>query len=742
MPIATLRAVRIARAHPSVRDVRIVALDEAGSMEAELDIVTELPAAWRTNGISPSGVRALETVTVLFPVNFPTVSPRALLRPDFDRSHPHLLPTPADLPPMPCIVQGLPSELIQSRGFEGYVDQLVDWLDKAAVLELNSVEHGWEPVRRNNIDDEMIADGAALRGLACSAGGGFVLRTRFLQLKRPEGAQYVRLAVVAGEQVAVEKAACTKQYVRDDLWQGQGMMLVVAAADVDDAPRVIDQPVPETVSTVADLRDRAELYGCRQELEGKLDHIGLCLAQRTLTPAPLAIVFLVRRPFSVVGVGSDIELCSYVIDLEPNEDLLNGRGRVRLCAIRETISIALLRRASGDKVDFERPDWALLGCGSVGSKIALHAARRGLGPRIVADRSLLSPHNFARHALLPDEVDTGRVLESKAEALAVALGRLTQPATAETEDLISLTETPEGRSRIAGGRLLLNTTASTLLREHLSFLDWEMRPRIAEAHLLGAGVAAYASIEGADGNPNASDLAAEAYRMIAEDAELSGPVFSAKAEAVEIGQGCSSVTFAMPDDRLSTLSAGLGSVVAEWLKTEQEESGQVVVGKLARDGLSQSWRREEIERRMVVDGSCGHQVRISPRVDRLIRAEIASKPGVETGGVIVGRYSQIGNTFQVVDIMPAPPDSVFSAEKFTLGTIGLKASIRKLLKDSGRSLYVLGTWHNHLVESGPSMLDADTAIRLSMRQYFPVLLLIALPEGYTCLTAETFEDRI
>lgn len=737
--IAALRAIWIARAHPSVQSVRIVARDEAGSMEAELDIVIELPAAWRLAGVSPSGVRALETVTILFPALFPTLSPRAVLRADFNRSHPHRLPTPADLPPMPCIVRGLPSELIQSRGFEGYVDQLADWLDKAAMLELNSAQHGWEPVRRTNIDDEMIADGATLRSLACPAGGGFVLRTRFLQLKKPDGAQYVRLAVVAGEQVAVEKAACAKQFVRDQLWQGQGIVLVVAAADVGGAPTVINQPVPETVSTVAHLLDRADLYRCRQEFESKLNHIGFCVAQGTLAPTPLAVVFLVRRPFQIVGTGSDVELCSYVIDLQPNDDLLKGLGRVRLCAIRETLSIALLRRASGDQDDFERPDWTLLGCGSVGSKIAIHAARRGLGPRIVADRSLLSPHNFARHALLPDEVDTGRVLESKAEALAEGLGRLTQPASAETADLISVTATPEGRSRIAGGRLLLNTTASTLLREHLSFLGWEARPRLAEAHLLGAGAAAYASIEGADGNPNASDLAAEAYRLIAQDHELSTPVFSAEAEAVEIGQGCSAVTFAMPDDRLSMLSAGLGNVVAGWLDTEREKSGEVVIGKLARDGLSQNWRREEVEPRIILDGAVGHRVRISPRIDRTIRAEIASKPGVETGGVIVGRYSQLGKTFQVVDIMPAPPDSIFSAEKFTLGTIGLKAAIRKMLKDAGRSLYVLGTWHNHLVESGPSSLDAATAIRLSMRQYFPVLMLIAHPEGYTCLIAEIID---
>ena len=153
------------------------------------------------------------------------------------------------------------------------------------------------------------------------------------------------------------------------------------------------------------------------------------------------------------------------------------------------------------------------------------------------------------------------------------------------------------------------------------------------------------------------------------------------------------------------------------------------------DGLSQSWTKAEIEPRIVVR-SDAIEVRISPRVDAEIRVAIAARPGVETGGVIVGRYSQIGEAFQVVDLMPAPPDSVFSAERFVLGVEGLRQSVRRLLEESGGSLYVLGTWHNHLVPSGASALDMATAARLSLRQFFPVLMLIAHPEGYSFLAAE------
>lgn len=274
------------------------------------------------------------------------------------------------------------------------------------------------------------------------------------------------------------------------------------------------------------------------------------------------------------------------------------------------------------------------------------------------------------------------------------------------------------------------------MREIISAQAWEGRPRFGEAHLLGAGAVAYAAFEGPNANPSLSDLAVESYRIVTSDRDLRQRVFSAEAEAIDIGQGCGALTFTMPDDRLATFAAGLGRTVLQRLTAETEPAaGTIHLGRVLDDGLSQSWTQVDSAPWTVVGGDAV-SVRISPRVDAEIRATIAARPGVETGGVIVGRYSQIGETFQVVDLLPAPPDSVFSAERFVLGVEGLRQSVRRLLEDGGGSLYVLGTWHNHLVPSGPSALDAATATRLALRQFFPVLMLIAHPEGYSFLSAE------
>jgi hypothetical protein len=140
--------------------------------------------------------------------------------------------------------------------------------------------------------------------------------------------------------------------------------------------------------------------------------------------------------------------------------------------------------------------------------------------------------------------------------------------------------------------------------------------------------------------------------------------------------------------------------------------------------------------RVLLGIGCG-QVRISPTADAEINAEIARKPGSETGGILFGRYCDVTESFHVVGTLPAPSDSKFSAEEFVLGTKGLRPVLADLIEGSGGALYPLGTWHNHLVPSGPSTKDMGTAVLLSGMQFFPLLMLIHTPARYEVLSVET-----
>lgn len=266
------------------------------------------------------------------------------------------------------------------------------------------------------------------------------------------------------------------------------------------------------------------------------------------------------------------------------------------------------------------------------------------------------------------------------------------------------------------------------------------RPRLIEACVLGIGSVAMVSVEGPCANPSSTDLICEAYRQINADAGLRADVFNTAAEAIAIGQGCSAATLPLSDARLSALSAPMAERIMQLQRQGLPEAGELSIGRIAEDGLSQTWQRSEVAPRIVVSKEGISEVRLGPDADRQIRDAVAARRGTETGGILIGRYSDVSDTFHVVDVLPAPPDSKFSRDEFVLGTEGLRPVLRDLIEGSGGALYALGTWHNHLVPSGPSALDLRTAALLCVSQFFPLLMLIHTPAGYTHFTAEALSE--
>lgn len=735
LPINVARALRQAEAHPSVRGVNVTGRSGNWTI-TEVIIHTELPAAWRAAGQSPFGVRADEPVTLGLHDDFPLIAPYIRLRSDFPRFHPHIQPGKAGSPVEPCLVLGSPREVVQARGFIGLVEQLVEWLDRAAELDLNDPAHGWEPVRRDYITDIIACDAARVRSHVTPAGGIEFFYATYIHYRKSD-----MYKLLLGSACMVTMFQVGQILTRsDDI--GSGLTLLVWPGSTADGPIICDFYLPETVDTVGDLLARAEFYGCRAELVAGL---GMLRDGLTANPPaqtiPISVLLLARRPYALVGTDSAIEICPYLIEMAPGQDILDYATPVRLAAQRDTISPALLRSTSrDDSAALTRP-WTMLGCGSVGSKISLHAARSGRAPTIVVDRAFMSAHNYARHTAIPLGTADRLFLRSKSQIVAEQIEKLNQQASAVDDDVVSLLSTAEGRGKLAceGCTMIVDTTASLVTREALAHTVWPNRPRVVEACLLGAGRMGYVACEGEGSNPNISDLAAEAYRSIALDMEAAALVFGAQAEQVAIGQGCSAATFPMPDSELSMISASMARPITKWARDGLPAGGELRIGRTDADGgIAWVVRNESPWIEAAVSSAEKPGIRIHPRVHAAIEADIAMYPGVETGGVLVGRFSHVGNVFQVVDLIPAPPDSTRTAEEFVLGTEGLKAAVLDIARRTAGALQVVGTWHSHLMVSGPSMTDAVAGQILAMRQFGPALLLIHTPAGYSSLVAERF----
>jgi integrative and conjugative element protein (TIGR02256 family) len=109
------------------------------------------------------------------------------------------------------------------------------------------------------------------------------------------------------------------------------------------------------------------------------------------------------------------------------------------------------------------------------------------------------------------------------------------------------------------------------------------------------------------------------------------------------------------------------------------------------------------------------------------RAECFKNPDRETGGILVGRYSEDRTTAYISGMLPPPLDSRRSRTWFIRGTKGLKELLSRIWKDE--STFYLGEWYYHPHSSPqPSLVDGismrDVADDPNSQCTAPILLIL------------------
>jgi hypothetical protein len=728
------------RTHAECREARLIESDEAGSV-IELDLNVEMPIDFKVDGASPNGVRTMETVRVRLWPDYPWSSPSFYLRMDFPRDLPHLQPGPLSALPRPCLVDANQREYffqfgLVEVGVFHLVHQLVLWLQRAAEGTLIDHGTGWEPTLRRDLSDVIAIDAEACRATVDRNGGYRVFKARFYRLGADENC--VGHGVTTWLSVSLEQTPLKRE--DHELFVGRKHDGGLAGETVcclvwpDKLPTgrefLAESYMPETVDTYGRLLERADELHCGRALRVFFDSLDRCFHGYNLeAPITIAIILCVRRPCSLVGSQSNIELLPYVLDMRAKKKrsslLASGDKEPVAPAMQiDATNPTLLRNVSG------APNVApvsMIGCGSVGSKMALHLARSGITIAAVNDNGSLRPHNMARHALARADYAS-----SKAAELAIELKQLGQSPNVHDGDAVISLGIREKRKAILPKEAgyAINTTASLGVREALSVLaPKDVKSRLAEAALFGRGDGGFLLVEGAAHNPTLCDLVAELYSTVSDD-RLRKLLFDPDFGLVEvqIGQGCGSLTMPMTDMRLSAMSAALTEKFVGCTQASIAD-GSIIIGSKAEKSSDTSWSRQDVEAFEVVDieGPDGWTMRLSQTVMKKIRAEVARYPHVETGGLMMGLCSARLKAVTVVDVIDAPPDSERSATRFVLGTSGLKDAIKARHRASGNTLFDVGTWHSHLTDQGPSALDRATAKELARERPPPSVLLIAAP---------------
>ena len=651
------------------------------------NVRVNLPSKFIQAGITKKGVKEKEEVQFLFSNSFPLKAPIILLRDDFPRCFPHINPSKERV--SPCIYEGDPSELLQQAGWMNEVlNQLVDWLEKAASNDLLDYDQGWEPMRNDRV-----------------AG--------FITYEMEEVLAEIAKGQSSFHTTKIEYTSQNNYIIADSkLLHAENVKKAHLVFFVNN--HVVNDYIPNNIYDLSQLYDYASSIGLKS-LKAYVEKIDL----GNIGDDKLFVSFAIKRPVNIIGTDTDVEFLNFVITKskprrkkrrELKRTLPNCK--VDMLSHVSPKSPALLRRLSGTKTNKkETSAIALLGCGSLGSKIGIHLARNGNEPFVCIDNDVFMSHNNARHAL------TFTYTESKAKLMAQSIfniGRIV--AVPVKENVIE--------ADYSTSRMLIDTTASLSVRNFL-MREGDLPP-IISCGLYKKGQCGLLLIANNDKSGRLFFLWAYLYHKSLFDTDIRKVLFSRNLNNVLIGQSCSSQTMIADDAQLSIMAATMSRRIQEVLESGFPNRPEIVFSQS--DGnyslTSKKYSVPEFIKIVSADER-DFDVYISQVVIDDMQNIMREKKPNETGGTLLGSVFLYPKAIVITGIIKAPPDSIETPALFVLGGDELEKKIKKTEKLTNGKVTYLGTWHSHPHGGSASHTDKGTFKKLLfVRNYEPTVCLI------------------
>lgn len=715
--------------------------------QIDIDVAVEIPSRSRRNGMSDTGVRAVETCTLIFGEDWPLSAPSVFLRADFPLNLPHINPHRTGEPVSPCLFEGSLDELLHRFGLDAIVDQLIDWLHKAAAGTLLDLEQGWEPTRRDSCPSTIVFSAEKVAAAAPADGSVLLVPAGYVTI---DGG----LHAILNPELTVHADLVFQQEAHDDKlgkWgNGHAAAFIARAPMVGNQPHVVERYQPETVVDLTTLFDRAAELGIdRDALAQGLDsYYGRSILDprqdsRGWAHGLYAIVILiVQRPAPLIGSpGRSIEVLPYVVRYELDaQSLFERNATVHPAFHAHALSPELLARTSGTPSAATLQPLVMFGCGSLGSKIAMQLGRAGFGSMTFVDNESISPHNAARHALI--EQASVLVPPRKAALMKAAFESLshTQSCAFDADAVTLLADSAKFAAAVPqDAALIVDTTASlqVLAAEAQSSALNQSPARLARIAMYGQGRCVVVCLEGRGRAVRVDDLTAFLFERCRFLPELRAAISGDTSEPTRIfvGDNCRSLTTPMSDATISRSASLAGLQLERWLTEGVPNDAVLCAGITDGESLGMEWTSAELSSTTVLDvaDDGGWKIRVLHSVVQAIHADAMLWGSKETGGALIGRIAYESRTIIIAGFIDAPPDSVREVARFVLGTDGLVRDLRAANGASLGYLTFIGTWHSHPQGGAHSGIDRKTLRSIAEDAGgLPAVSLVWTPTGLTC----------
>ena len=219
----------------------------------------------------------------------------------------------------PCIYYGALDELLHQEGdgLSRILNQLSEWLKRAASNQLIDTSQGWEPIRRDYTKGWIVFDLSACRRQIGDLAGTKVFKC-LLSKDLSDKDEYIVSGIKLEKPIGISAAFLDELFKIENSPFGPVMRSIAVFAwpnKFDDGTvKIVGKYLPETVINLGQLYDRADAYGCGQALKSVLADLSWAWQKLSWKKNhPIFIVLTARRPFNLIGDGSPLELIPYML---------------------------------------------------------------------------------------------------------------------------------------------------------------------------------------------------------------------------------------------------------------------------------------------------------------------------------------------------------------------------------------------------------------------------------------------
>lgn len=711
--------------------VRNLVTDRYGT-NVETDWSVTLPNRFKSAAISDTGVRSVECVHWRFPHSYPLAPPVPTLRVDFPTDLPHINPHTVGKRVFPCIAEMSLNQLLHSQGFQSLLVATSHWLNHAAANELHCPAQGWEPMRRDEINGVVFTDSKALRSVAETKSDTVIFHKYRFRKFGSNGSTLIGYLDTPG---IGSKNNSIKQ---KDIGVGKASNASHSMAIVFYTDRSVpcDTYRSETINNYGELVHYAEHLNVKDAVIARMKAAMSVAGQDVsgnngLVPVDeILIVFAIKRPFNLVGANTTFELIAYRIDLTSSKgNKILDSSKVTPVQLSEKCSPHLLQAVSGD-VDVQKKSLAMLGCGSLGSKMALHLAKTGCYTFKLLDNEYFSSHNNARHGLIVNGLN--KYCTSKAQLLNDEIAQLGVTACFDKVNATTL-DSDEIASIDVKYEYIVDTTASLQITYFLSHQAELKNARLVQSSLYGAATMGVLTIEGKNRSVRADDFTSFLDSLCLKNEDVRKAMYRAiSPQHHQFGEGCGSMTTIMSDIDISVQASPLSSKLHKHiLESNDVEDGIVHVGCLESDTMNFNWEKHVLSPTLVIprDEEFNWDIRILGQVSTNIKTKTKQDPNVENGGLLAGHYCTLSNTIYITDELAPPTEPKKTSTRIDIITESAPEMFQSIHEKTNGQITFIGTWHSHTTPTPPSPLDKQTLKKLQSSYDFPVVMLVQIDDN-------------